>query len=163
MVVILRALTGRGRALRALLAAACACAGLLLPTAAPAQAAGCYGGTCDGQGPSGMGCMGDSKKIAESSNGNVNLRYSPTCHAVYAQAPTAPTWGQATISIEMQDRQPNGTWVTVGAFYEIQYPTDGKDWTLMFGARNASFQFRAVYKRANGDLFYTPWKAGGAY
>lgn len=141
----------------------CASLGLLLPAAPPAQAAACYGGSCDGQGPSGMGCMPDSKKIAESPSGNVNLRYSPSCHAMYAQAPTAPTWGQAEISIEMQDRQPNGTWITVGAYYEIQYPTDGRDWTLMFGARNGSYQFRAVYKKPNGDISYSPWRLGGVY
>ena len=109
-----------------------------------------------------MGCFDDDVRAAASIDNVVVLRYSAACHAFWAKSPQAPASGAGEISLEMQDRQPDGSWITVRTLYEQQLATDGPDWTNALGARNASFRFRGLYRTPSGSIYYTRWVTGGA-
>jgi hypothetical protein len=65
--------------------------GHALPSAA--FAVGCYAAGCYGQDPHAMGCDQDAQTVAVSPDGLVNLRWSNTCQANWAQAQNVPIWG----------------------------------------------------------------------
>ncbi|WP_182546454.1 DUF2690 domain-containing protein [Halosaccharopolyspora lacisalsi] len=56
---------------------------LQLVAAQPAQAAGCYDGTCTGKDPEAMGCAADAVTVDRLVNESAifELRYSAACHA----------------------------------------------------------------------------------
>jgi hypothetical protein len=62
---------------------------LAIAIAAPASAAGCWAGSCTGRDPVATGCANGSQYTIDSVTDGalrVNLRYSPACYAVWAQA-----------------------------------------------------------------------------
>jgi Protein of unknown function (DUF2690) len=67
--------------------------GRALPSTA--FAAGCYAAGCNGQDPHAMGCDQDAQTVAsvDTSDGLVNLRWSNTCQANWAQVQNVSTWG----------------------------------------------------------------------
>lgn len=52
-----------------------------------AQAAGCYGSSCEGKDPQDQGCSADAKNLTEITGpyGRYQMRYSPTCDAVWTR------------------------------------------------------------------------------
>jgi hypothetical protein len=65
--------------------------GLVLPlTASPATAAACYYTSCNGRDPQSTGCSSGARTLTkipdwEVSGARVELRYSPSCHAVWTR------------------------------------------------------------------------------
>lgn len=62
-------------------------AGLLVVSATPAQAVGCYGDYCSGQDPQATGCANDAITVAASNQDtySLQLRWSPTCQTNWAR------------------------------------------------------------------------------
>ena len=135
-------------------------------TSEPAAAVGCTGTGCDNKGPKGNGCFNDDKTIASGGGGDILLRYSDACHAMWAYGPYAPQFWDVELQIEMQHYYaPKDQWVAgnparLTTVFEAQ---GGPDWTNALGARNSDYRFRAIYYDQPGGnrIEATPWARGG--
>lgn len=127
---------------------------------APASAAGCYGTGCDRLWPKENGCFVDAKVIAGVGD-SIQVRYSPSCRAVWTYRTTTPVWSKQ-LHLEME-KLVDGQWVRVDAIYGPN-SIAGPEWTTMFGARTTNFRFRGLnVDPFDGSFSATPWVRGGSH
>lgn len=137
----------------------------LVATAPPSQAAGCYGTGCDRQGPQGNGCFADDKVLGRGGGYAIELRYSPSCHAMWAYSINDPNFWDVELHLEMQRLNDAGNWVAANPpRLVVNFEANGgPDWTNALGARTNKFRFRALWvdPQDPGSLWATPWGRGG--
>ncbi|MEU7167655.1 DUF2690 domain-containing protein [Streptomyces morookaense] len=111
-----------------------------IPLAGTSYAAGCYGASCDNQGPKGTGCDDDAitKYSTSLSDRVVQLRGSVTCRAAWARVTNNadPSVYPSYATIEKYDG--NGRLLKS---LTIRTPTTGQtDWTNMLGGEGVYFR-----------------------
>lgn len=111
---------------------------LMLLSASPASAAGCWGNSCTGKGPQVQGCATGARTIDEFSYLRVRfeLRYSPRCHAAWTRV-TSPQHHNTLFG------QIRGG----GHVYGVQ-AVSGQSWTRMIGFNHRVRTCRAVWFNA---------------
>lgn len=130
-----------------------------------AKAATCSNGSCDFQPPKQSGCFDDDRGISWDNNAAgdrmITLKYSPACHAFWAYSPNDPSYGTATIELDIEQKNDRGVFVVVQRLFAEQNAGDGSDWTSAYGARTKNFRFRALIKKPDGRVFQTLTVPGG--
>jgi hypothetical protein len=140
------------RALRLLLSAAVASAGVFSLGVPSAYAVGCYGETCNNKGPVAMGCTRDQRLITNPEQSNLQVRFSPACNAAWAWSDWTPTFNSVWIEIERARSDK-----IVHDRLSIELATDEEvEWTNMLGGQ---WHFRAVWndRALGGNDNYTEW------
>lgn len=122
--------------------------------AAPAQAATCYGGSCNGKNPSTAGCTNIiSARTADSSDGlkHLELRYSSSasCYAFWARAKYDDVyWSSLYLRFSVERRYDyNGK----TNYYSGEVEESESGFTMMFG-RAKGYSYRACMSE---------WQNGG--
>lgn len=130
-----------------------------------AKVATCYGSGCDFQPPKQSGCFDDDRGITWDNNAAgdrmITLKYSPTCHAFWAYSPNDPSYGTATIELDIEEKNARGVWVVTQRLFAEQNAGEGADWTNAYGARGKAVRFRAIIKKPDGRVFQTLTVPGG--
>lgn len=158
------------RLFTAFLASLVAVVGLQVTVSAPAEAVGCTGKACDGQGPKGNGCFADQVNVASGGGNSTRLYYSRACNAFWAWSKNGALYWSSEVHLEMEEyvQKDNVTYVWVprkrltikkGAVQSHPDP----EWTNALGARTSSFRFRALWVDGPGEFspVVTPWALGG--
>lgn len=143
--------------------------GLIVVTAPPSAAVGCYGAGCDNAGPKGNGCFADQRVIASGGDNYTRLYYSRACHAFWAWSKNGRLYSGSEVHLEMQALESKGgsiyQWVHKRRLIIAKAPTQsspGAEWTNALGARNSNYRFRALWvDDVYGGLVATPWARGG--
>jgi hypothetical protein len=114
--------------------------GMILVSAPPAMAAGCWEDSCTGKDPVAMGCAGDAITEGTSydvgTGGTLYLRFSPSCMAAWAKVVNAGYWPQ---KIWVHNTDSQYQWVTTGWFTGSGYTNmvqDGPDFQAQACADN---------------------------
>ncbi|KQX10703.1 hypothetical protein ASC82_23925 [Streptomyces sp. Root431] len=115
----------------------------ILGVASPASAAtSCYAAGCNGKDPGTTVCQNDARTVATGWTG-VELRYSPTCRAVWAR----------------KTNQSNGSTVNVhntdGDYAWTSVPAWSKGWTTM--VNDAGITAQAMETMDGGGVATTDW------
>lgn len=107
-----------------------AAATFMVVSSAPANAASCYGYSCDGSDPLAAGCSADAYTVSTFNtywNRYVEHRYSPACGAAWIRYSTSVKGSTLTI---YSYSKTTGTLLNL----ESAYPAAGSGWSLMVPA-----------------------------
>ncbi|MFJ2864239.1 DUF2690 domain-containing protein [Kitasatospora sp. NPDC087314] len=132
-------------------AASPASASVSAPASASA-AGGCRGNACDGKNPKALGCGNDARDVPDTQvapgsqkHPRAWLRYSPTCHAVWAKGEQADGW---TIRVQIMGSDS----------YDAPTLASGEAFTAMVGADHTH---RVGVQDVDGRWAYSNWRHGG--
>ncbi|MDJ0342671.1 DUF2690 domain-containing protein [Streptomyces sp. H10-C2] len=103
---------------------AMAVSGVVFLSSPASAATSCYANGCTGRDPAGTTCQNDAVTVGES-NVNTELRYSPSCRAVWARQKYAKAGAQLFVENNAGQR------------YDAWVPGDGVvTWTLMINDKD---------------------------
>ncbi|MGW5781365.1 DUF2690 domain-containing protein [Streptomyces sp. NPDC003863] len=125
-------------------ALAFAATSLLLASSPASAATSCYGSSCFGLDPATTICQNDARTVSWSDRFGVELRYSPTCRAVWARAGAN---SDAPMGVWVEDEHHN---------FARTYTTGQTVWTAMLNDKD--IQSHAYgYKEETGEYGFTGW------
>jgi hypothetical protein len=145
------------KALRRLLVAVLALAGLAVVNPSTALAVGCYSSGCDNKGPVANGCTADQRLISNASNPQAQVIFSPACRAIWALSYEKPLPDRSVYIILERGHYDSAVNLVVDKRLQATFsPGETKEWTNMLGA-NGSWWRAIWYDQVSGERHYSQW------
>ncbi|MGW5781369.1 DUF2690 domain-containing protein [Streptomyces sp. NPDC003863] len=117
---------------------------LLLASSPASAATSCYSTSCHGLDPAYTICQNDARTVLTSSTG-VELRYSPTCRAVWARKTSAVAWHKYIVQNDRRETQ-----------FVVPTGSGGTVWTTMVDDKDI-YAYAADYREDGTQASSTLW------